>query len=76
MQLNFKPMPLASKVSGITYDLTAMTFHMLQRNLPGPNMALSRACCSGKSMGALDMVIKTDIPALVDAFYFNGGPIG
>jgi|AraplaF_Cvi_mTSA_1032040.scaffolds.fasta_scaffold31174_2 hypothetical protein len=64
------------KASGITYDLTAMTFHMLQRNLPSPNMVLSRACCSGKSMGALDMMTKTDIPAFADAFYPHGGPIG
>ena len=69
-------MPLTSKVSGIIYDLTTVTFHMLQGNLPSPNMALSRACCSGKSMGALDMMIKTNIPAWVDAFYSYGDPIG
>jgi len=39
-------------------------------------MVLSRACCSGKSMGALDMMTKTDIPAFADAFYPHGGPIG
>jgi hypothetical protein len=69
-------MSVTSKASGITYDLTAMTFHMLQRNLPGPNMTFSRACCSGKSMGALDMMTKTVIPAFADAFYPCGGSIG
>ncbi|HEY0123338.1 MAG TPA: hypothetical protein VGC14_16570 [Rhizobium sp.] len=74
--LNVKSMPRAPKASGVTYDLTAVTFHMLQRHLPGPNMMPSRTCCSDKSMGALGMMTETIISAFADALEPYGRPIG
>jgi hypothetical protein len=66
----------APEMSGVTYDLTAMIFHMLQRHLPGHNMTLSRTCCSNKSMGALGMMTETAISTFTDALEPYGGPIG
>lgn len=74
--VSIRPMPHAPEASGVTYDLTAMTFHMLPRHLPGPNMTPSRTCCSNKSMGALGMMTETTISVFADAFEPYGGPIG
>jgi hypothetical protein len=73
---SIKSMSRAPEASGVTYDLTAMTFHMLPRHLPGPNMSLSRTCCSDKSMGALGMMTETISSAFANALEPYGGPIG
>jgi hypothetical protein len=74
--VDVKSMPHASEASGVTYDLATVTFRMLQQNLPGPNMTLSRTCCSDKSMGALGMMTETAISAFANALEPYGGPIG
>lgn len=74
--IDVKSMPRSPEASGVTYDLTAVTFRMLQQNLPDNNMTLSRTCCSDKSMGALGMITETAISTFADALEPYGGPIG
>jgi len=74
--VDVKSMPRAPEASSVTYDLTAVTFRMLQQNLPGHNMTLSRTCCSDKCMGALGMMTETAISAFAYALEPYGGPIG
>lgn len=74
--IDVKSVSRASEASGVTYDLTTVTFRMLQQNLPGHNMTLSRTCCSDKSMGALGMMTETAISTFADALEPYSGPIG